>query len=346
MILRLVVRITIVTLAAIAALVPLPASWVERAYSTSVYPAIQNALTPRTNQVPVALLDVAAALLLAYLLLRSIRRIGKVGVIRATLSGAIVLVTWAAFLYLVFLAVWGLNYRRVPLESKLDYDKGRVTPEAARALAGTATELVNRGFAAAHAARADDGALARGFAEAQRLLGASRLAVPGVPKRSVLSFYFRQAAIDGMTDPMFLEIIVNPDVLPVERPFVLAHEWAHLAGYADESEANFVAWLTCTRGDAVARYSGWLAAYQHALAVIPRPERATLPRLDEGPRADLRRMAERYERSSPAVRAAARDVYDSYLKANRVEAGIANYDLVVRLWLGTAFSDGWTPRMR
>ena len=53
-----------------------------------------------------------------------------------------------------------------------------------------------------------------------------------------------------MTDPFFLEVIVNPDVLPIERPFVVAHEWAHLAGYADESEANFVAWLTCAHGDA------------------------------------------------------------------------------------------------
>ena len=74
-----------------------------------------------------------------------------------------------------------------------------------------------------------------------------------MPKRSLLGLYFRWAAIDGMTDPFFLEIIVNPDVLPVERPFVVAHEWAHLAGYADESEANFVAWLTCAHGDARAQ---------------------------------------------------------------------------------------------
>ena len=50
-----------------------------------------------------------------------------------------------------------------------------------------------------------------------------------------------------MTVPVFLEVILNPDLLPVEKPFVLAHEWAHLAGYADESEANFVAWLACCR---------------------------------------------------------------------------------------------------
>ena len=51
-----------------------------------------------------------------------------------------------------------------------------------------------------------------------------------------------------MTDPFFLETLLAPDLLDVERPFVIAHEWGHLAGYADESEANFIAWLACRRG--------------------------------------------------------------------------------------------------
>jgi uncharacterized protein DUF3810 len=193
---------------------------------------------------------------------------------------------------------------------------------------------------------ADEESLERSFAEAQRMLGAPRIAVTGVPKRSLLTMYFRRAAIDGMTDPFFLEIIVNPDVLPVERPFVLAHEWAHLAGYADESEANFVAWLTCIRGDAVAKYSGWMAAYAHASAALPREDRRALAPLDPGPRDDLRAIAARYDRSSPIVRHAARDVYDRYLRANRVAEGIASYDAVVRLMLGTNFETGWTPKVR
>ena len=74
--------------------------------------------------------------------------------------------------------------------------------------------------------------------------------MPGRPEATLLGGYFHQAAIAGMTDPFFLETLIAPDLLDVERPFVIAHEWAHLAGYADESEANFVAWLTCRRGDA------------------------------------------------------------------------------------------------
>ena len=94
---------------------------------------------------------------------------------------------------------------------------------------------------------ADGPALPRRLPTRSALLGAADSRNPACRSDRCSVSYFRWAAIDGMTDPFFLEVIVNPDVLPVERPFVLAHEWAHLAGYADESEANFVAWLTCVQ---------------------------------------------------------------------------------------------------
>ncbi len=341
-----ILRIGVVLLAAAAALAPLPPRWVERAYSTSIYPAIQRTVTPLSNLVPFALLDAAVAALLAVIVGLSIRRVRRSGVLQGAIRGAIVALTWSAVIYLWFFALWGANYRRVPLTTRLDYDGARVTRDAVVAFTGAAVGIVNHEYSAAHASAADDHRLARGFAEAQRILGGSGLTVPGVPKRSLAGLYFRRAAIDGMTDPFFLEIILNPDVLATERPFVLAHEWAHLAGYADESEANFVAWLACARADAPARYSGWLAVYQHGLAAVPRGERRTLPQLDPGPREDLRAMAQRYAASSPMVRDAAREAYDRYLKANRVAEGIASYDRVVRLLVGTRLETGWTPRLR
>ena len=54
-------------------------------------------------------------------------------------------------------------------------------------------------------------------------------------------------------------------------------------------------------------------------------------------------MAARYQRSSPVVREAASGVYDGYLRANRVEEGIASYDAVLRLMLGTRLGPEWTP---
>ena len=131
------------------------------------------------------------------------------------------------------------------------------------------------------------------------MLGATGLAVPGVPKRSLLGLYFRAAAIDGMTDPFFLEVIVNPDVLPFERPFVLAHEWAHLAGYADEAEANFVAWLTCTQGDAMAATADGWPSSSTSLRVAEGDRVALTSQLEDGPRRDLQEAAARYAPRRP-----------------------------------------------
>ena len=92
---------------------------------------------------------------------------------------------------------------------------------------------------------------------------------PGDPKRSLLNVYFKLTAIEGMIDPIFLEVLVNQDVLAFERPFIVAHEWAHLAGRADESEASFLGWLTCMHGPAWARYSAWISLYGTITAGLP-----------------------------------------------------------------------------
>lgn len=339
-------RLLVVVLAGFLAVVPLPRDAVERRYSTDLYPRIQEIVTPATNFVPVALLDVAVVTVLLAGLWVFARRWRAAGGAQAVVRTAGSALVAAAIIYLAFLMMWGLNYRRLPLEQKLEYDTSRVTRASVARFASDAATRLNRGHTAAHAQPPDVDALARAFAEAQRALGASRTAVVGVPKQSLLTFYFRAAGFDGMTDPLFLEIIVNPDVLPVERPFVLAHEWAHLAGYADESEANYVAWLTCARGDALASYSGWLTAYQQAAGALPQDERRALVRLDAGPRADFAAIAARYQRAHPAVRDAARQAYDRYLRANRVEEGIHSYDEVLRLMVGVRLDKHWTPTLR
>ena len=66
--------------------------------------------------------------------------------------------------------------------------------------------------------------------------------------------------------------------------------------------------------------------------------------LASGPRADLEAIRDRFARQvSPRVSAAGWRVYDSYLKANRVEAGAASYAEVVRLVLGVRLADGRRP---
>ena len=350
-----VVKLGLVTLAAVAALAPMSPAWIESAYSRGVYLANQRVITGASNLTSIAVLDVLLGLAIvaaAVWLVSRIRRRGSSGWGRTLWRIAGDALVAAACVYLVFLAAWGLNYRRQSLRATLDFDQARITRDALGALLNRAVDELNSLHGPAHAREwpsLDElpATLAPTFDEAQRALGLPRTAVVGSPKSSLLTWYFPRAAIDGMTDPFALEVIVNPEVLPFERPAVLAHEWAHLAGFADESEASFVGWLACVQGGEQARYSAWLSLFLHLASGVPADEyRAAMDKLDRGALDDLRAIVARVRRAVPIVRTAARRVYDGYLKANRVESGVKSYDEVVALIAGTRFDAGFRPVVR
>jgi hypothetical protein len=349
-------RVATVALAGLLLVVPLPAAWVERVYSSAAYLEWQRRLTMLANLVPIAWFDVLIVVCIGAIAWTWTRRLRTGRRTRArwraiALGGADSLVI-VSLLYLWFICGWGLNYRREPLSARLDFDRQRVTRETVGESARRAVDELNRLYPLTTAqpwATLDDlpHALDPPFAEVQRALGQSVIAVGGRPKATVLGVYFRWAAIDGMTDPFFLETLVNQEVLPVERPFIVAHEWGHLAGYAHEAEANYLGWLICQAGPPQAQYSGWLALYWHLVGSLPASERRALDAgLQVGPREDLRAIAERYYRSTPRVRVTAWAVYDRFLKANRVAEGVASYDGVVALLVGTRYSGAWQPALR
>src|SRR5262249_31527045 len=157
----------------------------------------------------VSVLDVAVTVACVGCLSAAIVDLRVRGWIRTAIRLILRTTSLAAWLYLAFLAAWGLHYPRVPLTSKLQYDAATHSADGARMLAVRAIGRVNESYEAAHRAAdpatAIDGRLADAFADVQRDLGARRLARPGVPKHTLLDLYFRRAAVDGMTDPYFLE---------------------------------------------------------------------------------------------------------------------------------------------
>ena len=344
-------RIAIVALACALILVPLPPESVERHYSNRVFPAMQQVATSISNVTNFALLDL---LLLAgpiYVLVVTFKAPA------ASRSKGLAALFWllklavaASVVVVVFYVMWGLNYQRLPLIRKIPYDARSVTPETARALADRAVDEINALYPAAHTYAATtagvDPSLDGGFLQAQRALGVVRPAVPGLPKRSILDWYFKSAGVSGMTDPIFLETLVASDLIPFERSHVIAHEWGHLAGFVDEGEANFVGWLTCMKSSPAARYSGWMFLYSELVPGLREPDRREVTaRLEFGPRADMLSAAERSRRDiKPVIANAGWIVYDRYLKANRVEAGRASYAQVVRIILGVRHDPNLFPQ--
>ncbi len=351
-----VTQALIVLSALAAAIVPIDHDRIEQGYSMSVYPAIQRLVTPVSNLVPFAVFDVltvaavavlSGAVVVAVSRARAQRRFQPIGALMRSTATA------AAVAYLVFLAFWGLNYRRIPMGERLVLDRGAPSTEQVMKLGFEAIGQMNRLHAEAHRvgwARdpRDDRALLEAYAFVQQRLGGVATAVPGRLKSSIYGPYFRWTTVDGMVDPFALEVLANPDLLPFERTFVAAHEWAHLAGFADEAEANFAAWLTCIRAGPSAQYSGWLSLYWQIGGEADAENRQRLwATVADGPRHDIQAINDRLQRGQlPLLRRVSWRVYDGYLRANRVEEGIRSYGLVINLILRARFEDGWVPVRR
>jgi Zn-dependent protease with chaperone function len=328
--------------------IPLPPAQVEQYYARGVYPSLQSTLTAWSNTTRFALFDVLVATLAVALFIawgRWLRHAWRTRTLRAVLRGGLTTAIVASALYLWFAAAWGLNYARAPLEDAIGYDGSRVTPSALRSLAQRATAGVNRLHAAAHATGFPElsevsAPLVRALHDVERRLGRPTPTTPGRPKRTLLAPFFRASGVDGMHAPFLLETLVNPALTPPERPAVLAHEWAHLAGYAPEADASFVGLLAALRADAPSQYSAWLSLFDHAVAQLPVGEqRASVAALGPGPTADRQAIAARLDDRVDVVARASWETYDQYLKSQGVQEGVASYSRVVELLLASGALD-------
>lgn len=321
--------------------VPFPAWVVEQFYSRRAFRWWQAGVTSLSNLAPFALLDVfivLVVLLAAWRATRLATQARVTGLISPVWEGARRLIRAVAAVGLAFLFMWGLNYRRVPLDESLP-PAGTLTVDELR---GVVTEAGALGARIRPASAADTLAfddvtrwLPDPFNDALGRLQRPRLETTGRPKFSlILTPFFTWAGVDGMIDPFALETIVHPDLLPFERPFALAHEWAHLAGSADEADASAVGWLACMRGRPELAYSATIYLIVEAGSALPREAwQEVSRRLDPAIRSDLEALARRQARQKPRVHRAAFRMYDEYLRANRVADGVASYSRALSLIL-------------
>jgi len=331
-------------LAATVAVFPPGDFTVERYYSRWLYPILQANLTSLSNRSPIALFDVAIVvfILIAFgIWTWSIRLARKKQVIRSLWRGVVATLTLLAVVYLWFLASWGLNYARPPLESTLKYDASRITPEAVRVLAEYSIDRANETHAAGHAAgfpaiHDHPQALIDALHQVEKELGRPRPTIVATPKWSIFTPFYRASGVSGQLGPFFLETLLNPDLTGPERPAVLAHEWAHLSGYAPESDASFVGLLAALRAGPASEYSAWLDLVSESVNQLqPVTQRIVLQKLAQGPRDDQAAIRERLKKLVRPVEQVAWSSYDRMLKSQGVDEGVKSYSRVIQLLIGT-----------
>lgn len=332
-----------VALAAACALIVPPAAFVERSYSNGAFRWMQPVITGASNLLPFALFDVAIVALVIGAFVGAFRALRRPRELALPFLGT--LLVMSAGLTLWFFAVWGFNIRRLPLRETVAFDSTLVTRPNLVALAERAVAEMNRLAPTLPATwpstREMERALAPAFAKAEAAIGAPWRSVPARSKASVLSPFLGAVGLNGTAIPFFGEALLNPGLLAFEQPYVIAHEWVHVAGRRSESEAAFVGWLACMYGPEWAQYSAWMRLYRYAWADVPRDEQRTVhAKLDSTTRLHFAQSFARSARDHlPAASAVQRAANTAIGRAIRVEKSASDYGLVVQLVLGVQLAD-------
>jgi hypothetical protein len=138
---------------------------------------------------------------------------------------------------------------------------------------------------------------AAAFADVQRALSNAPEVEPGRLKRSILGPLFPMDGRRRMINPFGLEVMPIPTCCRSSDRFVAAHEWGHLAGYANEAEANFVDGLHVCAPRRWHQYSGWFYLYWQISGEVSAQDRAPInSALADGPRRDVNAVIARLRR--------------------------------------------------
>src|SRR5215831_3753311 len=301
-----------------------PTGFIEKWFARGAFPRISTFFGWIADAAPFAWLDVLLAGAVIYLVV-SIRRRHWTRVAVAVAVG-----------YLIFFWSWGINYHREPLQSKIVLDSQSMTNPAIDAFRRRAAQHLNSLSSVVQNTPYDEdqiraAAVQRVGRVVERLDGTSWRAASRIKVSYLANPWFKFAGIDGLFNPLVHEPIINSNVLDIERPFVFAHELAHVRGYPDEGDANFVGLMATLMSDNPRlQYSGWLELWLYMR------NRDSDSLLDAGPRQDIQRIFDRLRSERVAwVSDFQAAILDAFLKANSVSQGVASYSRILVLAAGT-----------
>ncbi len=144
--------------------------------------------------------------------------------------------------------------------------------------------------------------------------------------------------LTGIYSPFTIEANYNTDMAAYNIPFTACHELAHLRGFMQEQEANFIGYLAGIRADSVEfNYSGymlgWIYCTNALYDVDPDAYEELRGELSEEVQADLAANSRFWAQYDSPVAEVSDQINDSYLKANGQADGVDSYDRMVELIL-------------
>jgi len=312
---------------------------VEKYYSDNFYPHFARIMSSFSKMLPFSLWDIFWALFIAALPVCITLVILK----RLKLTLFLLrLFQLLALLYGYFYFSWGFNYFRPEIEKRIGLEMKSVDEKLFRSMLDSVIIMVNENHTTV---KPEDYSEIESMVEYSYSINSAILDIEYPngyrrPKKMVFSNLISKFGISGYFGPFFNEINLNRKILPMDYPFLLAHEKAHQFGVSGESEANLTAFVVCTKSnDRRLNYSGYLALLLYFLedAQYFSDYHDYLRKLDKTVLEEIQfRQQYYFGLHNEVMEHAHESVYDTYLKSNKVTQGIEDYNDVVELaisWL-------------
>lgn len=342
--LSLISRITVIATAITLAFVlvfRVQPGWAEAAYGNGLYPLIRSLLDVLYLPAPGIYATLLGVLLMiVYIIYRGSRRHGVRAKIKTWVKGFGCLL---CLIFCWFYWIWGFNYARPNLEARMEYtltapdtnwlaDELYATIKSAndlRALpslqylgALSADEIINKPLD-----------IEEINADLENVLPEFFYPIKIKPRLRFLKpdgalLHWSTAGIYWLFTG---EPNVDSGVHYLKKPVTASHELAHAHGVTSEGDCNFIAYVACVQSeDELLQYSGHLSYLGYLMrAALKRMGREKLTPFYQAMSAEVRadRQAihdhhNQYKDIMPQVRDA---VYDTYLKSQGVQSGLASY---------------------
>jgi hypothetical protein len=319
--------------------------FIEQYYSGGVYPVIVSILRILTGWLPFSIGDVIYSLCVIWLIIRlyktshaSIKRkVTRESFLRS-FQRSLIIILW---IYILFNALWGLNYNRLGIEYQLQLEPARYTEED---LKGITQELIIK----VNSTRKQLGEQTYPsntiiFSEAKEAYDSAKrkylflyYKIESV-KSSLYGFFGNYLGFLGYYNPFTGEAQVNVNVPRFLIPFTTCHEMAHQLGYGDEDEANFAGYLAAKSSkENTFRYSVYFELFAYANRELYMRDslsaKANYKLLDTLVKKDILDYRKFLREHQNPVEPFITLLYGNYLKANNQPQGIETYDEVVS-WL-------------
>lgn len=239
----------------------------------------------------------------------------------------------------LFYSLWGLNYFKTPLLSKLDI--GEIKYES---LQTTLDRLIDDANEAHLILGDEDSTLENLEFDKEKIISELKLdnikkfdkiSTTKFAKKSIIPKIFLYQGVSGYINPFTLEAIVVEEIPSIDFSITVLHEQAHQLGYAAEEDANFLAFISSINNqDPLIKYSGYVFGLSYLLNEIQINHNDDLSlftdKINSGIIEDInsrRKFWQKY--SNNIINSLQNILYDFYLKSNNQKAGIASYSRIV-----------------